>query len=262
MKVTYAQTNLQLFNQLEKDGYSATELGLICDAYALAMRLYSGYFLASGRTEIAHVVGTASILGVLKAPAPVVAAGLIHNAYDNGEFGTHRYGFTAAKRKVIIHTLGEGVERYVQKFHNLRTQRESLTAPIGDIDIATLNDIDRFALLIDLSERLEHDLNDGSLPQYSRYMNVNGRNMVDVAQKLQFPQLADAILKETEERSAGNPIVRELAKRSSGNRSQRIVPASYRKKFTFLCHTAVVDGLRRVGRNKIVRRARALFGHF
>src|SRR5262245_36892149 len=126
MKVTYAQTNLQLFTQLEKDGYSATELALICDAYALAMRLYSGYFLASGRTEIAHNVGTASILGVLKAPAPVVAAGLIHNAYDNGDFGSHRYGVTAAKRKVIIHILGEDVERYVQKFHILRTQRPSL----------------------------------------------------------------------------------------------------------------------------------------
>ena len=74
MNVTYAQTNIQLFKQLHGDGYSATELALICDAYRLAIRLYSGYFLASGRTEIAHVVGTASILGVLKVPAPVVAA--------------------------------------------------------------------------------------------------------------------------------------------------------------------------------------------
>ena len=224
------------------------------------MRLYSGYFLASGRTEIEHVVGTASILGVLKAPASVIAAGLVHNAYDNGDFGSHRYGVTATKRKVIIHTVGEDVERYVQKFHILRTQRQSLTAPIGDID--ALDDIERFALLIDLSERLEHDLNDGGLLQYRKYVDRNCHNMVDVAQKLQFPHLADAILNATRDRSTANCIVRELAKRSSGNRSQWIVPASCRKKFTFLCHAAIVEGLRRVRTNRIVRRATALFGHF
>jgi Domain of unknown function (DUF6817) len=260
MKVTYAQTNLQLFTQLEKDGYSATELGLICDAYALAMRLYSCYYTASGRTEIAHVVGTASILGVLKAPASVVAAGLIHNAYDNGDFGSYRYGVTPAKRKVIMHAVGEDVERYIQTFHILRTQRQSLTSLIGDID--TLNDIERFALLIDLSERLEHELNDGGLQQYRKYMDLNGCMMVNAAQKLQFPHLADAILNAIKHRNAANSIVRELAERSSGNRSQWIVPASCRKRFTFLCYTAMVDGLRRVRRNRIVRRARALFGHF
>jgi Domain of unknown function (DUF6817) len=241
MKVMYAQTNLQLFDQLQKAGYSATELVLICDAYSLAMRLYSGYFLASGRTEIAHGVGTASILGVLKAPASVVAAGLIHNAYDNGDFGSYRYGVTAAKRKVIVHALGEDVERYVQRFHILRTQRQSPAAPIGAID--SLNDIERFALLIDLSERLEHDLNDGGLQQYKKYVDLNGHNMVDVAQKLQFPHLADAILDATRDRSAANCIVRELANRSSGNRSQWIIPASCRKRFTLLCHTAMVAGL-------------------
>jgi hypothetical protein len=260
MKVTYAQTNLQLFNQLQKDGYSATELGLIGDAYALAMRLYSGYFLASGRTEIAHVVGTASILGVFKAPASVVAAGLIHNAYDNGDFGSYRYGVTAAKRKMITHAVGEDVEKYVQGFHILRTQRQPLTALIDDID--TLNDIERFALLIDLSERLEHELNDGGLPQYRRYVDLNGCIMVDVAHKLQFPHLAAAILNAIKDRSVTNDIVRELAKRSSGNRSQWIVPASCRKGVTFVCHTVIIDSLRRVGRKKIVRRARALFGHF
>jgi hypothetical protein len=261
MKVTYAQTNLQLFSQLEEDGYSATELGLVCDAYALAMRLYSGYFLASGRTEISHVVGTASILGALKAPASVIAAGLIHNAYDNGDFGSHRYGVTAAKRKVIIHTLGEDVEKYVQRFYVLRKQRQCVTAPIGCSDVDTLHDIERFTLLIDLCERLEHDLNDSGLRQYRKYVDLNGRNMVDVAHKLQFPQLAAAILNETKDRSASHSIVGELAKRSSGNRSQWIVPASCRKRFTFLWHTTAVGGLRRFRRNKIVRRARKFFGH-
>jgi hypothetical protein len=192
----------------------------------------------------------------------VIAAGLIHNAYDNGDFGSHRYGVTAAKRKVIIHTVGENVERYVQRFYILRKQRQSFTAPIGDIDTDMVDDIERFALLIDLAERLEHDLNDCDLPQYRKYVDLNARNMIDIAHKLQFPQLADAILKEAKDRNTGHSIVRELAKRSSGNRSQWIVPASYRKRFTFLCHTTAVDGLRRVRTNRIVRRVRALVDHF
>jgi hypothetical protein len=223
MNVTYAQTNIQLFKQLHGDGYSATELALICDAYRLAIRLYSGYFLSSGRTEIAHVVGTASILGVLKVPAPVVAAGLIHNVYDNGDFGSYRYGVTAAKRL------------------------------IGDIE--KVDSIERGALLIDLSEHLEHHLNDGGLRSYTKYMGRNGYMMADVAQRLQFPYLADAIRDAIKYPTADNCIVRELAEQSRGNRSPWIVPASCRKTLS----AAMILGLRRVGKNRIVRRVRGVF---
>ena len=58
----YAQTNIQLFNQLRRDGYSKTDLDLVRDAYELAMVLFSGRFQPSGKSFIAHVVGTASIL--------------------------------------------------------------------------------------------------------------------------------------------------------------------------------------------------------
>jgi (p)ppGpp synthase/HD superfamily hydrolase len=255
MNVTYAQTNIQLFNQLHRDGYSPTELALICDAYRLAIRLYSGYFLSSGRTEIAHVVGTASILGVLEAPAPVVTAGLIHNAYDNGDFGSYRYGVTAAKQKVIVQAVGKEVESYVQGFHILRTKLPSLSALIGDIE--KVDSIERFALLIELSERLEHHLNDGGLPNYTKYMGSNGHIMADVAQKLEFPRLATAIQDATKDSTVDSSIVTELAARSRGNRSPWIVPASCRKTFT----AAMIHGFRRVGRNGIVRRGRRLFGN-
>jgi len=70
---TYAQTNVQLFNQLRRDGYSNNELSCIRNAYEHAKRLFTGLFLASGRTQIAHVVGTASILGSVHLPTEVVA---------------------------------------------------------------------------------------------------------------------------------------------------------------------------------------------
>ncbi len=49
----YAQTNLQLLNQLQHEGYTKAELGSIRAAYNLAAHLFTGYFLASGRTQIA-----------------------------------------------------------------------------------------------------------------------------------------------------------------------------------------------------------------
>ena len=253
MNVTYAQTNIQLFKQLHRDGYSSTELVLICDAYVLATRLYSGYFLASGRTEIEHVVGTASILGFLKVPAPVVAAGLIHNVYDNGDFGSYRYGVTAAKRKAIVHAVGSEVEIYVQIFHVLKTKPPSLSALISDIE--KLDSIERFALLIDLSDHLEHHLNDGGLPSYTKYLDRNGYMMADVAQRLEFPHLADAIRDAIKDSTADNSIVTELAARSRGNRSPWIVPASCRKTLI----AAMTHGFRRIGRNRIVRRVRRVF---
>ncbi len=97
----YAQTNLQLLNQLQHEGYTKAELGSIRAAYNLAAHLFTGYFLASGRTQIAHVVGTASILGSLHVPWEVVAAGLIHNVYVTGDFGCGRSGISKVKRREI-----------------------------------------------------------------------------------------------------------------------------------------------------------------
>ncbi len=87
---SYAQTNIQLFNQLRQDGYSDADLILVRNAYELAMVLFTGRFQPSGKSFIAHVVGTASILAWLRLPAPVVAAGLLHNVYENGDFGDGR----------------------------------------------------------------------------------------------------------------------------------------------------------------------------
>src|SRR5262245_4841225 len=97
----YAQTNIQLFNQLRYYAYSDADLNLVRDAYELAMVLFSGRFQSSGKSFIAHVVGTASILAWVRLPAPVVAAGLLHNAYGSGDFGDGRRGATTPRRRRI-----------------------------------------------------------------------------------------------------------------------------------------------------------------
>lgn len=110
---SYAQTNIQLFNQLQEADYDLTDLTCVCDAYALAMRLFTGCFRQSGKTFISHLVGTSSILAQIRASPTTVAAGLLHSAYSHGEFGTAERGFSEAKRQQLSVAVGSEVERLV-----------------------------------------------------------------------------------------------------------------------------------------------------
>ena len=75
-----AQTNLALYQQLHDLGYTPEKLADIREAYELATALFAGRFRPCGRPFTAHLVGTASVLAKLGAPAAVVAAGLLHAA--------------------------------------------------------------------------------------------------------------------------------------------------------------------------------------
>ena len=251
MRTVYAQTNLQLFNQLSSEGYSTEALLLVCDAYALAVRLYAGYFTGSGRTQIAHVVGTASILGTLKAPAAVVAAGLIHNVYDNGDFGALRYGITAAKRNEIIRTVGEEVEKFVHKFHLLRQTKQPFSVVIGEMDLD--DQIVRSTILIEMADRLEHHLIDAELLQYTKFVHRNGYMMIETAQRLGFAGLVDAIREAMDPTDSHSNVLRELAKRS-GIRSGWVMPPSYRKRVLIRLHEALMNAFDWLGKRRITRR--------
>ncbi len=65
----------------------------------------------------------ASILGSLRLPAEVVAAGLIHSVYGNGDFGYGEMDISSAKRNYIKHALGKEVEDYVYRFNRFHDSR-------------------------------------------------------------------------------------------------------------------------------------------
>jgi (p)ppGpp synthase/HD superfamily hydrolase len=58
----YAQTNIQLLNQLRAGGYATAELARIRDVYEFAMLLFTGRYQPCGKPFIDHLVGTVSIL--------------------------------------------------------------------------------------------------------------------------------------------------------------------------------------------------------
>lgn len=76
-----AQSNTQLFRQIVEHGCSAEELGLMRDAYGLAMQIYSGLFTGSGKPTLTHEVGSASLALRYGGSFELAAAALMHGAY-------------------------------------------------------------------------------------------------------------------------------------------------------------------------------------
>jgi hypothetical protein len=111
----HAQTNLQLFAQLRAAGYGEDDLARIRAAYEIAMHLFAGCFRASGRTFLAHLVGTASVLATTGARPTLVAAALVHAAYTHGNFGAGR-GLTDRKRARLRGAVGDEVEALVAAY--------------------------------------------------------------------------------------------------------------------------------------------------
>jgi gluconolactonase len=236
----YAQTNLQLFNQLRGDGYSKADLGLVRDAYELAMLLFSGRFQPSGKSFIAHVVGTAGILASLRLTAPVVAAGLLHNVYESGDFSDGRNGISQARRRKIRKALGPEVETYISKFPALYW--EPKTTQIARHDPDKLDPTDRAVLLILFAEHLEHLLDLDVLyydDRAGRFFIEHGKMAGEIAQALGVPRLAVELreaIRETE--FAELPV--DPPEHRKG--SFVIAPASCRKRFSVAVSEGLING--------------------
>jgi (p)ppGpp synthase/HD superfamily hydrolase len=194
---TYAQTNVQLFNQLRSEGYSKNERQRVLTAYELAMRLFTGLFLPSGRPFIDHLVGTASILAWLRVPVEIVTAGLIHAAYLHGDFGDAGEGVSNVKRKQVKHAVGEVVEEYVARYDRFLWNQERILIVRDTLD--RLPPIDRNVLLMRLANELEHELDLGVLycvrsekeqKWHQGDLERYGPIMMEMSKTLGFPSLA------------------------------------------------------------------------
>jgi (p)ppGpp synthase/HD superfamily hydrolase len=226
----YAQTNIQLFNQLRRDRYSPADLTRIRDAYELAMHLFTGRFQASGKPFLAHVVGTASILHSLHLPAEIVSAGLIHSVYQNGEFGDARSGVTNSRREQVRRAVGLEVEKYAARFSTLPWGPKILAAIPAMLE--RCDDLDRHVIVIHLADHLEHQLDLEVLyhPQDARraYMTPYRESMLKIADALGLPCLA-AELKQAYEENDAAEVPQELRSRSEVT---LIAPKSCRPRWT------------------------------
>jgi len=236
----YAQTNLQLFNQLRSLGYPPSERVRISESYEFAMRLFPGMFLPSGRPFIDHLVGTASILASLHTPVAVVAAGLIHAAYLHGDFGDVRNGITRRRQQKVRSAVGGAVEEYVARYHRLRWNSRQMLVLHAAID--ELIRMDREVLLIRLTNEMEHSLDldnlyfardDERQAGHQRSLERHGPIMVEMSTRLGYPTLAaemHAVFGDTI--TARLPIRPRI--RTGNNRAYLVAPNSYRKRLWML----------------------------
>ena len=254
----YAQTNIQLFNQLRSLGYADRDLCLVRDAYELAMVIFSGRFQPSGKSFIAHVVGTASVLAAMQLPAQAVAAGLLHNAYGAGDFGHMRRGDSQKKRALISRLLGPEVEKYVAGFHDAHWQ--SALVRLACTQPARLGPTERNLLSLRLADYREHLL-DLDLLYYGdigrRYFVSSGALAVATAENLGLLALA-AEIKEAIENSARGKLPINLPLPAMKQSSFMLAPKSCRVRLSISVARRIGDTAFKL-RRKSRRGAHLLF---
>lgn len=190
---SYAQTNIQLFNQIRRNDYLETDLCLVRDSYCCAVRLFSGQYRASGKPFICHLIGTASILADLQVPAEVVIAGLLHSAYSHGEFGTGVFGAAEYKRRYLQNIIGTEAEQIIYRYAGFKWNEKIISALNQNPE--KLSTRENEVLLIRLANELEDHLDlmplyHGNSEKHKRSIETYLFNCVELAEKLDQPLLA------------------------------------------------------------------------
>jgi (p)ppGpp synthase/HD superfamily hydrolase len=227
----YAQTILQLHSQLRQLGASDEDQKYLAAAYYLAAELFSGQYRGSGKTFVAHLIGTASILIAHRAPLAVTAAGLLHAAYESGDFGVGFLGRYPDGRIEVARIIGTEAEDLAFAYSRLAWE---------DASIRTLAETpmpkssrDRNVLLIRLANELEIHLDLGihfsrNPVQQLERLNDYGSTMVNLARELGHAKLADELEQTFAEcRSADFPA--ELSWQKPGTFLQ--IPRSCTRRF-------------------------------
>lgn len=147
-----AQSNIQLYGQLQRRGYGSTDISDVARAYRLAQQLFSSRFRGSGRPFLCHLVGTASILARDSAPVHEVTAGLLHAAYRAGLFAFDMHQHLSDRKRALVRgVVGSQAEALIAAYHGLSWNHAML---------ASLADNTTTAQLAVLRLRLANELDD------------------------------------------------------------------------------------------------------
>jgi (p)ppGpp synthase/HD superfamily hydrolase len=193
--MSYAQTNVQLYNQLQSANWADDDLRHVQSAYRLAMRVVAGQYRPNEKPLVAHLVGVASILAYCGAPPTVVSAGLLHAVYHHGEFGDGSRGTSEDKRREVRRAVGAACEELVARYASLPWNLETLEAMLARAP--GLPAIDAAVALMKLADTLEdfHELGREYAPaefrperldEERRWLELSGR----LAQALGYEPLA------------------------------------------------------------------------
>ena len=227
----YAQTNIDLYNQLTAGGCPEDDLKLMRRAYELAVVLFSGLYRPSGKTFLDHVVGTASIAQAVSGKATLSAAGLLHSAYSHGDFGFAGRISAHARKRRLVDAVGSEVEAYVQMYTDLPWSMRDAPALVERIDDMTPGERD--VVLLRVVNELEDHLDGATLYCYSAARHKDKLEQRREVLGALARRLAASALEQEIERvfaaCANQPVVPELLPRRRTPRSHRVLPRSCRK---------------------------------
>jgi hypothetical protein len=180
-----AQTNLSLYEKLDALGYSPEALRYVRDCYELATTHVAGRFRPSGKTFIAHLIGTASILAEIEAPLPVVSAGLLHGVYRHGDFGLVS---RKRKRARVRAVAGDAVEKLVWGYTWATWSDRSIEALAERPDLPP--EPERTYLLMRLANDLEEYLDRGRFVCGAPPDPETLRRLASISERMGQPRLA------------------------------------------------------------------------
>lgn len=236
VRVQIAQTNIQLYNRLLEAGYELDDILLVRRAYELLIELHPGYYQADGKPFCAHGIGVAAALAEAHQPADILAVGMLHNVYANGDFGDGRApGAWPSRREVVRAGVGERVEGLLFRYRELRDNFRDLES-VRRL-LPSLDETGRGLVLVELADHLEKNIDLGCL-YYGNGDWVlegterHGDDLVAIATELGQPRLAEMLRAAFDDVAAAAAKVPSELRSTDGRRYLKvIVPRSYSQRF-------------------------------
>jgi hypothetical protein len=248
----FAQTNLQLYNQLRQQGRRDDELLLVRRCYDFASLVYSGFYQADGKPFVCHAVGVAGILAHLNLPAEMVGAGLIHNAFGNADFGdTLSHIVTPERRRRVREAVGEPVATLAEQFREFRIT--PLTIDRLEQALPDMSPAHRHLLLMDLADHLEKYIDLGVLyfgdaTWITGATSAHGERLMQIARDLGHPELAQMLADSVAAAVAEPPVPDALRRPPDQRYLEQVIPLSCRPRLLPILRRRVRDLARKLRR--------------
>lgn len=241
----FAQTNLQLYRQMNQRGYRAEDREEVASAYRFLMPMFAGIYRGSEKPFISHLVGTASILVANSVPVELVLAGLLHAVYVAGDFGfepgTRQ---TKRKRQCVRDLAGVKVEAIISAYDDIRWNAESVHCYLEHLE--DLQQETRSVLILRLANTLEDLLDDGMKfcpPKRDAASEDMQVAILALARALGCPELETQLQLAL---SAFNSKKESVDRSGFMGQSALVLPPSARRKFTPRARGWIVRRLRRL----------------
>jgi hypothetical protein len=193
--MSLAQTNLQLYHQLRELRWDESSLAQVQRAHGFAQRLWSSQYRPSGKTFVSHLVGTASALAHAGEEIHIVQAGLLHAAYDSGDFGSGTLGSCEANREILRACVGPEAEQLVLEYSAFAWWPDGVSA-LSAMDNA-LSRSQRALLAMRIANEWDDWLDGGILQSGKRHLAehepVATQKMVQLARANGMETLAEGL---------------------------------------------------------------------